>query len=57
MRGSIGIPNSCVNVMFCVAGFRPGSRGLAWRVPKGAPFVVEQKDQTTVALSEMHHAK
>jgi hypothetical protein len=29
--------------MFCVAGFRPGRRGIAWRVPKGATIVVEQK--------------
>ena len=28
---------------------------VAWRVPKGATFVVEQKDPTTVALFETHH--
>jgi hypothetical protein len=37
------VPNSPVHVMFCVAGFRPGRRGIAWRVPKGATIVVEQK--------------
>ncbi len=27
MRDRIGVLNSRVNVMFCVAGFRPGRRG------------------------------
>lgn len=35
--------NFRINMMFCDAGFRPGRRGFAWRVPKGATFVVEQK--------------
>ena len=34
--------------IFCVAGFRPGRRGFAWRVPKGATVVVEAKDPKPV---------
>ena len=33
--------NSCVNVMFCVAGFRPGSRG---------PFVSAKGPKTRLAV-------
>jgi len=36
-------------------GFAPAGELVAWRVPKGAPFVVEQKDPITVALFETHH--
>ena len=39
------------------SGFRSGTRGLkVCRVPKGATLV-RQKDPTTVALFETHHAK
>ena len=37
-------------------GFGPAAELVAWRVPKGATFVVEQKDPITVALFETHHA-
>jgi hypothetical protein len=37
-------------------GFAPAGELVAWRVPKDAPFVVEQKDPITVALFETHYA-
>lgn len=36
---------------FCGARFRPGSRAFAWCVPKGATFVVEQKEPKPMAPS------
>jgi len=30
------------------AGFRPGSRAIAWRVPKGATVVVKVKVPKTI---------
>ncbi len=44
-----------VNVHLMLS-FGPAAELVAWRVPKGATFVVEQKDPTTVALFETHHA-
>jgi len=39
----LGIYNHNFQVIFGVAGFRPGSRAIACRVPKGAYIVVEAK--------------
>ena len=53
-------------MLLCVAGFRPGSRACCLVRPEGGDFrlvgpvghnlCVEQKDPTTVALFETHHA-
>ena len=42
--------------LLVLPGFGPAAELVAWRVPKGATFVVEQKDPITVALFETHHA-